>query len=88
MSLTKAKPGEAYNICSGRGYKIGTILDMLLDFSKVAIEIKVDKKKLRPTEVMVRIGDNRKFVAETHWKPEIPIRKTLKGILDYWRNKT
>jgi len=33
------------------------------------------------------VGDNQKIKKETNWAPEIPIKKTLAELLDYWRGK-
>ncbi|MEO0098690.1 MAG: GDP-mannose 4,6-dehydratase, partial [candidate division WOR-3 bacterium] len=40
LVLLKGKPGEVYNICSGKGYKIKEILDIILSLSKVKVEVK------------------------------------------------
>ncbi len=87
MSLEKCRPGEVYNICSGRSYKIRKVLDMLLGISEKKIEVKMDEKKLRPSDVSVLLGDSSKFRKETGWEPEISFEKTLKDILNYWREK-
>ncbi|MBI5144508.1 MAG: GDP-mannose 4,6-dehydratase [Candidatus Omnitrophica bacterium] len=85
LALEKGEPGEVYNICSGRGYSIKEALDMLKSYSKKNFIVKKDPSRLRPSDVPVLIGDNTKFVKRTGWRPEIPFEKTLKDILDYWR---
>lgn len=87
LALEKGKAGEVYNICTGVAYSIREVLDMLLDMAKVKIEVKVDPERLRPSDVPVLVGDNKKFVDTTGWKPTIPFKQTLKDILDYWRQK-
>jgi GDP-4-dehydro-6-deoxy-D-mannose reductase len=87
LSLTKGSAGEAYNICSGRGYSLREILKILLGFSRIPIKIKKDKSRLRPSDVVSLVGDSSKFRRRTGWKPEISLQITLKDILDYWRNK-
>lgn len=82
----KGRYGDAYNICSASGHKIKEILDMVLSFSKKRIEISLDKGKLRPLDDPVFIGDNSK-IKKLGWKPEIPIEKTLRDLLDYWRQE-
>ncbi len=85
LLLKKGKPGEAYNVCSGKAYKIETLLNALLRFSKK--DIKVRKKgKTRPAEIPVLLGDNAKIKKELGWKPRISIHKTLKDTLDYWKD--
>jgi len=78
--------GEKYNIGSGRGYPIGQLLDMLLSMSGTAIRIEADPERMRPSDVPVLICDNSKIKRETGWQPEIPMERTLRDVLDYWRN--
>jgi len=87
LVLTKGKPGEVYNICTGKGYKIKEILDILLSLTKVKVEVRVDPKRLRPSDVTLLLGDPRKIKNELGWEPKIPIEKTLKDLLDYWRER-
>ncbi len=87
LALTKGKPGEVYNIARGKGYQIKEVLDIIISFSKVKIKVEVDPKRLRPSDVMLLIGDATKIKNELGWKPEIPIEKTLKDLLDYWRER-
>jgi len=42
LALEKCAPGEAYNICTGKGWKIRDLLDHLLSLTKVKIEVKHD----------------------------------------------
>lgn len=87
LSLEKGKPGEVYNICSGRGIKIKDMLDKLISLSHVDLETKQDLERLRPSDVELLIGSSEKFQKETGWKPEIPFDKTLQDLLDYWRDR-
>jgi GDP-4-dehydro-6-deoxy-D-mannose reductase len=86
LALDKGKAGEAYNICQEKSWKIQEILDMLLGMSSAKVEVRVDKARLRPSDVPILKGDCSKFRADTGWKPEIPFEQTLGDILTYWRN--
>jgi len=85
LLLEKGKSGEIYNICSGKSYSLESILHMLLSFSSQSIEILVDSQKLRKTEIPVLVGDNRKIKRELSWKPKVPMEKSLRELLDFWR---
>lgn len=87
LAVEKGVPGEAYNICSGKGYKIQEMLDILLKFSKIKINVQQDPARMRPSDVMILIGDNSKFVKQTGWKQTIEFEQTLKDLLDYWRER-
>lgn len=84
---TDTTPGEAYNLCSGRGTRMKDILDILLSHAKKDIKIVEDSKRMRPSEVPITVGDNSKFKELTGWEPKISLEQTLEDTLDYWRSK-
>ena len=86
LALEKGKPGEIYNICSGNSYSIKSILDTLVSFS-AAKSIKIVKaaSKKRKHDIPELVGNNSKFRETTGWQPRIPIERTLKEILEFWR---
>lgn len=87
LSLEKGEPGEVYNISSGRAYQIKEVLDILLSYSKVNVKVIQDPERMRPSDVLLLIGDSTKFQKRTGWKPTIPFEKTLKDLLDWWRER-
>lgn len=87
LSLEKCIPGEVYNICTGKGYRIREMLDVLLSLSRIKITTKQDPARMRPSDVELLIGDNTKFREQTGWQPEIPFEKTMADLLDYWRQR-
>ncbi|MGQ9618067.1 MAG: GDP-mannose 4,6-dehydratase [Candidatus Aminicenantia bacterium] len=84
--MKKGEKGGVYNICSGKSYSIEEILNTLLSFSKVKIKIVTEEKRMRKLENPEVYGDFSK-IADLGWKPEIPIHKTLKDLLNWWREK-
>ena len=87
LALEKGKSGEVYNICSGKDYSMREMLELLLNMTEIKPKIKQDPKRMRPSDVMRLLGDNSKFRKLTGWKPEIPFRKTLEDLLNYWRER-
>lgn len=87
LAVKKCQPGKVYNICSQKSWSIQQVLDMLLEMSKKEIEVKVDPQRLRPSDVEILLGDCTRFKKATGWKPTIPFEKTLKDLLDYWRER-
>jgi GDP-4-dehydro-6-deoxy-D-mannose reductase len=85
LAVTKAKPGEVYNIATGNGIRIREMLERLISLGKVDVKIEVDPDRLRPSDVEILIGDASKFKADTGWEPRIPFEQTLNDLLDYWR---
>jgi GDP-4-dehydro-6-deoxy-D-mannose reductase len=87
LALEKGEPGEVYNVGSGRAYAVGEMLDILLRFSKVQIDVRQDPCRLRPSDVKILWCDGSKFREQTGWAPEIPFETTMRDLLDYWRNR-
>ena len=87
LAATRAKPGEVYNLASGKGITVRAMLDMLLASSRIAVRVETDPARLRPSDVEVLIGDYSKFHADTGWEPRIPFERTLGDLLDYWRER-
>jgi GDP-4-dehydro-6-deoxy-D-mannose reductase len=79
--LDDAAPGEIYNLCSGRGVRIGDVLDVYLRLATVPIEVSVDPALLRHIDHGVKIGDPAKLRA-LGWAPAHALDDTLRGILD------
>jgi GDP-4-dehydro-6-deoxy-D-mannose reductase len=89
LATEKGQPGEVYNICSNETMTIKQMLDTLLSLSPQRERIKVqeDPARLRPSDVVILLGDSSKFRQQTGWKPEIPFRQTMEDLLNYWRKK-
>lgn len=87
LAVTKARPGEVYNIATGNGITIQALLDRLLEMSKVDVQVETDPERLRPSDVEILIGDSSKFRADTGWEPRIPFDQTLEDLLEYWRER-
>lgn len=85
-AAVRGRPGEAYNVGSGRGVSIRDLLDLLLARSTAKIEIEVDPERLRPADIECLVADASHFTAETGWRPEIPLEQTLDDLLDWWRS--
>ncbi|WP_172674172.1 GDP-mannose 4,6-dehydratase [Syntrophomonas palmitatica] len=85
--MEEGTPGVIYNVGSGRAIAIQEILDYLLYLSPVKIKVEIDPDKFRPVDVPVLYGDISRLRADTNWRPEIPLEKTLKDTLEYWRKK-
>lgn len=81
----KCKPGEPYNVCSGRPQSVKELLDMLLNISPTHITIKQDQKRMRASDTPIVFGDNARFKNQTGWEPTIPLKKTMEDLLNYWR---
>lgn len=86
MLMDHGKTGRHYNVCSGHAYQIRHVLDRLIDLAKVPVTVTVDESRLRPSDNPLLLGDPMRIKNEMGWNPQIPLQKTLKDLLEHWRN--
>lgn len=78
-------PSGVYNICSDQNVNMGMVLAHLKSMAKCDIPSREDKNLLRPADFSFNTPNCAKFTKLTNWKPEYELYKTLKDILDGWR---
>jgi len=88
LLVQKGQPGDVYNICSGKSWKIQQVVDYLVRTSGVRVDYVVDESLMRPSDVPLLLGDCSKFAVTTGWSPTIPFETTLSDLLDYWKERT
>ena len=84
LILEKGQPGQAYNTCTGIGYKISDLLHIITSFSTKKIKTIPDPSRYRPVDIPILIGSPEKLKTETGWKPKIAIEQTLKDLYNSW----
>jgi GDP-4-dehydro-6-deoxy-D-mannose reductase len=85
LAALRGSPGEVYNVCSGTGVAIRSLLDRLLDMTDREIAVRQDPARMRGADIPVQVGDPTKFRETTGWQPEIEIGQTLADLLSWWR---
>ena len=60
LAVTKAKPGEVYNIATGNGIRIREMLEKLIALADVEVKVETDPERLRPSDVEI-LGDPTKI---------------------------
>lgn len=88
MLMAAAPSGRPFNICSGRAWKVGDLLDELLHVARVPIRVVQDETLLRPIDVPVVQGDASRIRSELGWAPRIPVERMLSDTLEWWRAET
>jgi GDP-4-dehydro-6-deoxy-D-mannose reductase len=86
LLVEHATPGDAYNVCSGRGVSVREVAEAMVEMSDVPLDLVVDPELVRPVEAPRLIGSPAKLCAATGWQPEIPFEQTLRDVLDAVRN--
>ena len=85
--VEKGRPGETYNVGSGRAIEIRRLLEQLLAMARREIRVEIDAARFRPVDVPVLEADIQKLKADTGWRPQIPLEQTLEQTLNYWRQQ-
>lgn len=85
--LDRGAAGEVYNVCSGQGRRIRDLLEVLLAASGTKVEVRVDKDRLRPSDVPALVGDPARLRAATGWQPRVPLEDSLRELLQDWRQR-
>jgi GDP-4-dehydro-6-deoxy-D-mannose reductase len=74
-------PGEVYNVCSGRGRRVGEVAAALVALAERPVQLEVDTDLVRAVDVPVLVGDPTKLVAATGWTRLIELDQTLADVL-------
>lgn len=83
----KSKPGEVYQLCSGRAVSIKQMLDRLISIANRDIIVKRDPAKVRKTDLPLLRGSYRKAAQAVGYSVRYKLRQTLTDTLDYWRGE-
>ena len=81
------QPGEYFNIAGEEAFKLTEVVDILLGFSNVDIDVQIDDNRLRPIDADYQMFDNTKIRSRIDWKPEIPARQMFLDLLNHWRDE-
>ena len=84
MLLYKGTKGQTYNVCSGKGYLIKDMIELLSNIIGEHVFHTTDEKNFRPSENKVIIGSYEKLMKATGWEPEYSIENSLSDIIKYW----
>lgn len=77
LLLTQGRPGEIYNVCSGKGITLHKVISMLENLIGIKAHITVDRKLLRAHDFKIMLGDYSKIHSELGWSPQISLKETL-----------
>jgi len=81
----KGKPGEVYNVGSGRTWSAQEVLNRLIEMAECPIPVRQDPSRMRPSDTPVICCDHSRLTADTGWEPELPLEDILSDTLTYYR---
>jgi GDP-4-dehydro-6-deoxy-D-mannose reductase len=85
LLLDQARPGETYNVASGRAVAIQDVLDGFRALAGRPFEVRAAADRLRPLDIPLLLGDARRLRSLTGWAPAVPFERSLADVLDDWR---
>lgn len=85
MLMEAGTPGVVYNVASGKGHPVRSVVEALVARARVPVRIAHDPGRLRPHDTPVLVGDNTRIREATGWEPAISFERMIDDLLDYWR---
>jgi len=79
------KPGNIYNICSGKSISIKDYLELILNELRINPMIKIAQNRINKNEIIDLVGDNSKLF-NLGWEPSYLLTQTIKDLVDSYRN--
>lgn len=81
LLLEHGRPGEVYNVCSGRSRQMDELLKLMLQAAEVDAPIEIADDRPQAGDVVDVYGDPRKTVVECGWSARTPIQRSLSEML-------
>ena len=85
--MERATPGRPYNVCSGRGLSIQSLVDTFIARARVPINVVQDQALFRPNDAPLLVGSHERLTEDTGWQPHVSIEATIDDLLAYWRHR-
>lgn len=82
----KSSP-QRFVLCSGVGRSVKSLLDNLVGISGQDIVTEQDPDRMRPSDIMSLVGNNKRAALELGWEPKIPWETTLTDLYNYWTER-
>lgn len=87
LILEKGTPGAVYNVASGKAQSIQYLLDKLISFTNIDIDVQIDTDRLRPVHIPILLGDSTRLHKETGWTPRYTFEQSLLDVLNDCRQR-
>jgi GDP-4-dehydro-6-deoxy-D-mannose reductase len=85
--MDAAAPSVLYNVASGVGRTMRSVLDTLVSRARVPVRVETDPARLRANDLPIVVGDATRLRQATGWQPSISFERMLDDLLEYWRGK-
>ncbi len=86
LLLEKGETGKTYNICSGSGQSLQSVLELICELLSKKVIAKENPAYIRPNDNPVIIGNNTKLRESCNWQPEFSLRQSLRDMIEYQKD--
>ncbi len=87
LSQIDNKHNYIFNLCSGRIFAIEDIIHLFEEIVGEKFELNVEPKRLRGYDIQLLAGSANAMNHSVGWKAEIPFKKTLTELIEYWNQQ-
>jgi GDP-4-dehydro-6-deoxy-D-mannose reductase len=77
----------AFNVCSARSTSVAELVALVAEQARIPVRHEVDPALLRDHDARDMCGSHARLTAATGWEPEIPLARTVRDTLDWWRGQ-
>lgn len=81
LAAARGPSCETFNIASGTGRSIRSVLDALIDCAGIPAKVEADPTRLRPSDIPRAIGNSTRFRTATGWQPVQDWTTAINGML-------
>ncbi|MFJ5733641.1 GDP-mannose 4,6-dehydratase [Streptomyces paradoxus] len=81
LLMQQGQPGEIYNLCSGVGVPIRTLVETMISLTGHSLEYRQDPALLRSADAPLLVGNPAKTRSLTGWRAGIPLATSLADVL-------
>jgi GDP-4-dehydro-6-deoxy-D-mannose reductase len=82
LILRYGRPGEAYNVGSGRGVPVRELFELVRREVGVEARLSVERSRVRATDIPYLVADVGKARKELGWTAKIPLEQTVREMLE------
>ena len=82
LALQKARPGEAYNLGSGRGASVRELFELISDTSGIEATLVTEPARVRATDIPYLVANADKAREELGWEAKIPLKQTIQDMIE------
>jgi GDP-4-dehydro-6-deoxy-D-mannose reductase len=86
LALQRGVSGDAYNLGSGRGVSVLELFELVSEEAGAEVRLRIEASRVRSTDIPFLVADTGKAREELGWETKIPLRSTVRDMLDFYQH--